>query len=111
MLIHIKPFRFILSNKTQNRRKKCEEQTQKGCRSSIPIIGILFLGQNSSSPTPNPSQICHYQRTTQEKKNQLFILGFLVRVNVYPIHLHLKNILGTHEPYFAHASFKKIISL
>ena len=70
MHIHIKPFRFSLSNKTKNRNKekKCEEQTQKRCRSSIPIIGIQFLGQASLSPTPNPSKICHYKRTTQEKK-------------------------------------------
>ena len=112
MHIHIKPFRFILSNKTQNRNKEeVEEQTQKGCRSSIPILRIPFLGQAFSSLTPNPSQICHYQITTQEKKNQLCIQGFLVRVDVNQIHLHLKNFLGTHELYFAHASFKKIISL
>ena len=73
MRIHIKPFRFILSKKKKNtkpkQRRKCEEQTQKGCRSSIPILRIPFLGQASLSPTPNPSQICHYQRTTQEKKS------------------------------------------
>ena len=71
MHIHIKPFRFILSNKTQNRNKEgsVKKKTQKGCRSSIPILEIPFLGQYSSSPTPNPSQICHYQRTPQEKKS------------------------------------------
>ena len=71
MHIRKKPVRFILSNKTQNRKqgRKCGEQTQNGCRSSIPILRIPFLGQASPSPTPNPSQICHYQRTTQEKKS------------------------------------------
>ena len=91
--------------------RKCEEQTQKGCSSSIPILRILFLGQDSSSQTPIPSQICHYERTTPEKKKQLCILGFLVRVDVYPIHLHLKNFMGTHEPYFSHASFNKMIAI
>ena len=112
MHIHIKPFRFSLSKKNINLKqgKKCEEQTQKGCRSSILILGISFLGQASSSPTPNPSQLCHNQITTQEK-NQLCILGFLVRVDVYPIHLHLKNFMGIHKPYFSHDSFDKFIAL
>ena len=35
----------------------------------------------------------------------------LVRVDVYPILLHLKNFLGVHEPYFAHAFFNNIIAL
>ena len=71
MHIHIKPFRFILSNKNTKPKqgRKCEEQTQKDCRSSIPILKIPFLGQDSLSPTPNPSQIYHYQSTTQEKKS------------------------------------------
>ena len=29
-------------------------------------------------------------------------------VDVYPIHLHLQNFLGTHEPYFSHSFFQKI---
>ena len=91
MHIHIKPFRFSLSNKIQNRN--------------------LFLGQASSSPTPNPSQICHNQRTDQEKKNQLCIPRFLVRADVYPIHLHLKNFLGILETYFSHNFFIKMIAI
>ena len=69
MLIHIKLLDLVCQTKHKTEtRKKCEEQTQKGCRSSIPILGIPLLGQASSSLTPNPSQICHYQITTQEKK-------------------------------------------
>ena len=101
---------FQTKHKTKT-RNKCEEQTKKGCHSSISILGISFLGQASSLPTPNPSQICHNQRTIQEKKKQLCILGFLVRIDVYPIHLQLKNFTGTHEPYFTHTTFNKMISL
>ena len=112
MHIHINLLDLFCQTKHKTEtRKKCEEQTQKGCRSSIPILIIPFLGQSSPSPTPNPSQICHYQRTTQEEKNQLCILGFLVRVDVYPIHLHLKIFMGTHKSYFAHTSFNKMIAL
>ena len=71
MHIHIKPFRFILSNKTQNRNKEgsVKNKPKKVVALMIPILIIPFLGQASSSPTPNPSQICHYQRTTQEIKS------------------------------------------
>ena len=46
-------------------------------------------------------------KNNQRKKNQLCILGFLVRIDIYPIHLHLKKFLGAHEPYFAYDSLKK----
>ena len=46
-----------------------------------------------------------------KKKNQLCLIGFLVRVDVYLIHLHLKNFLGTHETYFSYYSFTNMISL
>ena len=113
MHIHIKPFRFILSNKTQNQNKERSVKNKPKKVLSLfdsyshnPVLGPSFLVTNHNS-----SQICHYQRTTKEKpkkKNQLCILGFLVRVDVYPIHLHLKIFLGTHEPYFAYASFNKM---
>ena len=59
MHIHIKPLRFIFSNKIQNTKRL-------SLFDSYPWNPVL--GQDSSSPTPNPSQICHNQRTAQEKK-------------------------------------------
>ena len=110
MHIHIKHFRFILSNKTQNRNKEGSVKNKPKRLSLLDSYSWNPVLQVSSSPTPNPSQICHYQRTTQEK-NKLCILGFLVGVDVYPIHLHLKNFTWTLEPYFSHASLKKMIGL
>ena len=89
--------------------KRDLEQTKK-------IVVLQFMSSESqpqlgfsSSLTPNPSHIFHNQRITKE--NHLCILGFLVKVDVYPIHLHLPNFMGIIEPYFAHTSFKKIIAL
>ena len=112
MHIHIKPFRFILSNNTQN-------QNKEGSVKNKPkkVVALQFLSSESHSWVKLPCHqplIHHKYVTTKEhpkKKNKLCILGFLVKIDVYPIHLHLKNFLGTHEPYFAHASYKKMISL
>ena len=112
MHIHIKPFRFILSNITQNRNK---EGSVKNKPKKVVALRFLFSESCSWVKLPHHQPLIHHKYVTIKeqpmKKNQLCILGFLVKVNVYPIHLHLKNFLGTHEPYFAHASFKKIISL
>ena len=101
MHIHIKPFRFILSNKTQNRNKEGSVKTQNQKGSWVKL--------------PRHQPLIHHKYVTikeqPKKKNQLCILGFLVRVDVYPIHLHLKNILGTHEPYFSHSSLNKMLAL
>ena len=89
--------------------KRDLEQTKK-----IVVLQFMSLESRpqlrlSSSLTPNPSHIFHNQRITKEKS---FVHSrILVRVDVYPIHLHLPNFLGIIEPYFAHTSFKKIISL
>ena len=71
MHIHIKPFRFILSNKTQNRNK---EGSVKNKPKKVVTLRFLFSESHSwvklpHHQIPNPSQICHYQRTTQEKKS------------------------------------------
>ena len=113
MHIHIKPFRFSLLNKTQNRNK---ERSVKNKPKKV--VALRFLSSESRFwvNLPRHQPLIHKKYVTikeqpKRKKNQLCILGFLVRVDVYPIHLHLKNILGTYEPYFAHTSFKKMISL
>ena len=112
MHIHIKPFRFILSNKTQNRNN---ERSVKNKPKKV--VALRFISSESRSwvKFPHHQPLIHHKYVTikeqPKKKNQLCILGFLVRVDVYPIHLHLQNFLGTHEPYFSHDSFKKIISL
>ena len=113
MHIHIKPFRFSLSNKTQNRNK---ERSVKNKPKKV--VAIRFLSSESRSwvKLSCHQPLIHHKYVTikeqpKKEKNQWCILGFFVRVDVYPIHLHLKNFLGTHEPYFAHSSFKKMISL
>ena len=112
MHIHIKPFRFILSNKTQNRNK---EGSVKNKPKKVVALRFLFSESCSWVKLPRHQPLIHHKYVTikeqPKKKNQLCILGFLVRVDVYPIHLHLKNFLENHEPYFAHASFKKMIAL
>ena len=112
MHIHIKPFRFILSNKTQNRNK---EGSVKNKPKKVVALRFLFSKARSWVKISRHQPLIHHKYVTikeqPKKKNQLCILGFLVRVDVYLIHLHLKNFLGTLEPYFVHASFKKMISL
>ena len=71
-----------------------------------PVLGSSFLVTNPKSIT-NMSQL----KNNPRKKNQMCILGFLVKVVVYPILLRLQNFLGTHEPYFSHASFNKMMAL
>ena len=112
MHIHIKHFRFILSNKTQNRNKEGSVKNKPK-----KVVTRQFLSSKSPSwvKLPRHQLLIHHKYVTikeqPKKKNQLSILGFLVRVDVYPIHLHLKNFLETHEPYFSHASFKKMIAV
>ena len=112
MHIHIKPFRFILSNKTQNRNK---EGSVKNKPKKVVALRFLFSESHSWVKLPCHQPLIHHKYVTikeqPKKKNQLCILGFLVRVYVYPIHLYLKNFLGTYEPYFSHDSFKKMIAL
>ena len=112
MHIHIKPFRFILSNKTQNQNK---EGSVKNKPKKVVALRFLFSKFRYLVKIPRYQPLIHHKYVTikeqPKKKNQLCILGFLVKVDVYPIYLHLKKFLGIHEPYFAHASFKKMISL
>ena len=71
MHIHIKPFRFNLSNKTQNRKKKGSVKNKQK-----KVVALRFLFSKSRSwvklPHHKPlihKKICHYQRITQEKKS------------------------------------------
>ena len=112
MHIHRKHFRFIFSNKTQNRNK---ERSVK--KKSKKVVALRFLSSKSHSwvKIPRHQPLIH-QNMSQSKNNpikkiQLCILGFFVRVDVYSIHLHFQNFMGTHEPYFSYAYFKKMISL
>ena len=112
MYIHIKPFIFSLPNKTRNRNKKGSVKNKPK-----KVVVLQFLSSESRYwvKPPRYQPLIHHKYVTikeqPKKKNQLCILGFLVMVNVYPIHLHLKKFLGTHEPYFSHTSFKKMIAL
>ena len=108
MHIHIKHFRFILSNKTQNRNKEGSVKNKPK-----QFVALRFLSSESRSwvKLPCHQPLIHHKYITikeqPKKKHQLCILGFLVRVDVYPI----SKFLGTHEPYFVYASFKKMIAL
>ena len=99
MHIHIKPFRFIMSNKTQNRNK---ERSVKNKPKKVVARRFLFSESHSWVKLPHHQPLIRHKYVTikeqPKKKNQLFILRFFVRVDVYPIHLHLKNFLGIHEP-------------
>ena len=112
MHIHIKPFTFILSNKTQNRNK---EGSVKKKPKKVVAFRFLFSESCSWVNIPRHQPLIHHKYVTikeqPKKKNQLCILEFFVMVDVYPIHLHLKNFMGTHESYFTHDSFNKMISL
>ena len=67
----------------------------------VVVLRFLFSESHSWVKFPRHQPIIHHKYVTikeqPKKNNQLCILGFLVRVDVYPIHLHLKNFLGTHE--------------
>ena len=95
MHIHIKPFRFSLSNKTQNRNK---ERSVKNKPKKV--IDLRFLSSESPSwvKIPRHQPLIHHKYVTikeqPKKKNQFCILGFFVRVDVYPIYLHLKKFFG-----------------
>ena len=112
MRIHIKHFRFILSNKTQNRNK---EGSVKNKPKKVVALRFLLSKSHSWVKLPRHQPLIHHKYVTikeqTKKNNQLCILGFLVRVDVYPIHLHLKIFLETHEPYFSYASFKRMITI
>ena len=89
MHIHIKPFRFILSNKTQNRNK---EGSVKNKPKKVVALQFLFSESSSCVKHPRHQPLIHHKYVTikeqPKKKNQLCIRGFLVRVDVYPIHFH-----------------------
>ena len=92
MHIHIKPFRFILSNKTQNRSK---EGSVRNKPKKVVALRFLFLDSLYWVKLPRHQPLIHHKYVTikeqpKKKKKQLCILGFLVRVDVYLIHLHLK---------------------
>ena len=112
MHIHIKPFRFILSNKTQNRNK---ERSVKNKPKKVVALRFLFSESHYWVKLPRHQPLINHKYVTikeQPKKKKLVVHSrILVRVDVYPIHLHLKNFMGTHEPYFYNTSFKKMISL
>ena len=83
MHIHIKPFRFILSNKTQNRNK---EGSVKNKPKKLVALRLLFLEFHSWVNISRHQPLNHHKYVTikeqPKKKNQLCILGVLVRVDV-----------------------------
>ena len=70
MHIHIKPFRFSLSNQTQNRNK---ERSVKNKPKKIPRLTNPFLVQDSSSHQP---LIHHKYVTIKEPKKKKFNCAF-----------------------------------
>ena len=95
MHINIKPFRFIFPNKTQNRNK---EGSVKNKPKKVVALRFLFSKSRYWVKISRHQPLIHHKYVTikekPKKKNQLCILGFLVRVDVYPIHLHLKKFWG-----------------
>ena len=91
MHIHIKPFRFILSNKIENRNK---EESVKNKPKKVVALLFLFSKSRFWVKLPRHQPIIHHKYVTikeePKKKNLLCILGFLVRVDVYPMNIHLK---------------------
>ena len=112
MHIHIKPFRFSLSNKTQNRNN---EGSVKNKPKKVVALRFLFSESHSWVNISRHQPLIHKKYVTikeqPKKKSQLCIIGFLVRVDAYPIHLHLQKIVGTYETYFSHDFLKKMIAL
>ena len=92
MHIHIKPFRFILSKKKNTKPKQGRSVKNKPKK----VVGLRFLSSESRSwvKGPHHQPLIHHKyvlsKNNPRKKNQFCIIGFLVRVDVYPIHLHLK---------------------
>ena len=85
MHIHIKPFRFILSNKTQNRNM---EGSVKNKPKNVVALQFIFSKSCSLVKLPRHQPLIHHNYVTikeQPKKKKLCILGFLVKVEVYPI--------------------------
>ena len=96
-------------NTTPKKEEKHEEQTKRVVNSCIIFFESRFLLRFYDQ-----QPLIHQKYVTikeQTKKNQSCMLGFLVRVDFYPIYLHLKKFLETNEPYFTQTSFKKIIAL
>ena len=83
MHIHIKPFRFILSNKTQNRNK--EGSMKKKPKKDV-ALRFLFSKFRSWVKLLRYQPLIHHKYVTikeqPKKTNQLCILGFLVRVTL-----------------------------
>ena len=108
MHIYIKPFTFILSNKTQNRNKK---GSVKNKPKKVVALQFLFSESHSWVKLPRHQPLIHHKYVTikkqSKKKHQLCILGFFVRVDVYLIHLHLQNFLAIFFSCF----LKKMIAL
>ena len=81
MHIHIKPFRFNFSNKTQNRNK---ERSVKNKPKKV--VALRFLSSESRSwvKIPYHQPLIHHKYVTikeqpnKKNENQLCILGFLV---------------------------------
>ena len=81
MYIHIKTFRFNLSNKTQNRNK---ERSVKNKPKKV--VALRFLSSESRSwvKIPYHQPLIHHKYVTikeqpnKKNENQLCILGFLV---------------------------------
>ena len=73
MHIHIKTFRFILSNKTQNRRK---EGSVKNKPKKVVTLRFLFLESRSWVKLPRHQPLIHHNYVTikeQPKKKKSFV--------------------------------------
>ena len=93
-------------------------ETREGLKNKLKkVVALRFLSSESRSwvKIPRHQPLIHKKmsqsKNNPRKKNQLCILGFLVRVDVYQMLFHLKIFIGTHEKYFSHASFKKMIAI
>ena len=81
------------------------------------VVALLFLSLESHFwvKLPRHQPLIHHKYVTikeQPKKEKSVVYSrFFVSVDIYQILLHLQNFMGTHEPYFSHASFKKMIAL
>ena len=73
MYIHIKPFRFILSNKTQNRNK---EGSEKNKPKNIVVLRFLLSKSRSWVKIPRHQPLIHHKYVTikeQPKKKKLVV--------------------------------------
>ena len=70
------------------------------------VVALRLLSSESRSWVKLPFQqtLIHHKYVTikeQPKKEKSVVHSrIFVSVDVYPILLHLQNVLGTHEPYF-----------